>query len=41
MTLLIRGKITPEFRNPVNRFLIWIYRPRVDFVLHHRALTII
>ena len=27
MTLLIRGKITPETKNPVNRFLIWAYRP--------------
>jgi Cu(I)/Ag(I) efflux system membrane protein CusA/SilA len=36
MTLLIRGKITPEARNPVNRFLIRIYEPAVDFVLRHR-----
>ena len=27
MTLLIRGKITPETKNPVNRFLIWAYQP--------------
>lgn len=36
MTLLIRGKITPEIRNPVNRFLIWVYRPLVGFVLRWR-----
>jgi Cu(I)/Ag(I) efflux system membrane protein CusA/SilA len=41
MTLLIRGKITPEARNPVNRFLIWIYQPCVNFVLRHRALTLV
>ncbi len=41
MTLLIRGKITPEFRNPVNRFLIWVYRPAVDFVLRFRWLTLL
>ncbi len=41
MLLLVRGKITPEVKNPVNRFLIWAYRPFVDFVLHHRALTLI
>src|SRR5256886_218889 len=29
MVLLIRGKITPEARNPLNRFLIWSYRPFV------------
>ena len=40
MTLLIRGKITPEIKNPVNRFLIWVYRPFVDFVLHFRWLTL-
>lgn len=40
MTLLIRGKITPEFRNPVNRFLIWIYEPCVNFVLRFRWLTL-
>src|SRR5438067_290878 len=33
MTLLIRGKITPENQNPVNRFLIWAYQPFVNFVL--------
>jgi len=41
MTLLIRGKITPEKRNPVNRFLIWAYRPFVNFVLRFRWLTIL
>ena len=41
MTLLIRGKITPEFKNPVNRFLVWAYQPFVNFVLRFRWLTII
>ena len=41
MTLLIRGKITPEIRNPVNRLLIWIYQPLVNFVLHFRWLTLL
>ncbi|TCO92775.1 Cu(I)/Ag(I) efflux system membrane protein CusA/SilA [Chthoniobacter flavus] len=36
MLLLIRGKITPEVRNPVNRFLIWAYQPCVDFALRFR-----
>ncbi len=40
MTLLIRGKIVPEKRNPVNRFLIWAYQPFVNFVLRFRWLTI-
>src|SRR5213596_1229567 len=37
MLLLIRGKITPETKNPVNRFLIWAYQPFVNFVLRYRA----
>jgi Cu(I)/Ag(I) efflux system membrane protein CusA/SilA len=41
MLLCIRGKITPEKRNPVNRFLIWAYRPFVHFVLRFRWLTLI
>ena len=41
MVLFIRGKIAPEGKNPVNRFLIWAYHPAVRFVLRHRALTLI
>ncbi len=40
MLLLVRGKITPEVRNPVNRFLIWAYQPFVNFVLRFRWLTL-
>src|SRR5438876_416140 len=40
MTLLIRGKITPEERNPVNRFLIRTYQPFVNFVLRYRWFTL-
>lgn len=36
MGLFIRGAIRPESRNPVNRLLIRIYRPAIDFVLQHR-----
>ena len=38
MLLLVRGKITPEAKNPVNRFLIWAYQPFVNFVLRFRWL---
>jgi Cu(I)/Ag(I) efflux system membrane protein CusA/SilA len=41
MTLLIRGKITPEAKNPVNRFLIWAYQPVVHFVLRFRWATLL
>src|SRR5207253_2421363 len=40
MLLLIRGKITPEERNPVNRFLIRTYQPFVNFVLRYRWFTL-
>jgi len=40
MVVFVRGKITPEKKNPVNRFLIWAYRPFVDFVLRFRWLTL-
>lgn len=40
MVLLIRGRIVPEAKNPVNRFLTWAYHPFVRFVLRHRMLTL-
>jgi Cu(I)/Ag(I) efflux system membrane protein CusA/SilA len=41
MGYLIRGKIQPEHKNPVNRFLIWIYRPIISFALRFKWTTII
>jgi Cu(I)/Ag(I) efflux system membrane protein CusA/SilA len=41
MLIFVRGKIAPEKKNPVNRFLIWAYRPFVNFVLRFRWLTLI
>jgi len=40
MMLFIRGKIMPETKNPVNRFLIWIYRPIISSVMRWKKLTI-
>jgi len=40
MGYLIRGNIMPERKNPVNRFLIWIYRPVIDWVLRFKKTTI-
>ena len=40
MLLFIRGRIMPEKRNPVNRFLIWIYRPMIVWVMRWKKLTI-
>ena len=41
MILFVRGRIIPEQRNPINRFLIWIYRPVIRLVLKAKILTII
>ena len=40
MVLFVRGRIIPEQQNPVNRALIWLYRPIIKAVLRHRKLTI-
>jgi Cu(I)/Ag(I) efflux system membrane protein CusA/SilA len=37
----IRGKILPEERNPINRFLIRIYTPVVEFVLRFNKWIIV
>ncbi|MFC0679039.1 efflux RND transporter permease subunit [Lysobacter korlensis] len=39
MGYLIRGKIKPEAKNPVNRVLIAGYRPLLEWVLHFPRLT--
>jgi Cu(I)/Ag(I) efflux system membrane protein CusA/SilA len=41
MGYLIRGKIRPEEKNPVNRFLIWIYHPIIRLVLKAKILVIL
>ena len=41
MLLFVRGRIVPEHRNPVNRFLIWIYRPVIRTALRFKAATIL
>ncbi len=41
MMLFIRGKIMPEAKNPVNRFLIWVYRPIIACVMRWKKLTIV
>ncbi len=41
MGLFIRTGVKPEAANPVNRFLIWAYRPVIALVLRHRWSTIL
>jgi Cu(I)/Ag(I) efflux system membrane protein CusA/SilA len=40
MMLFVRGRIMPEQKNPLNRALIWLYRPVINVVLRWRKLTI-
>src|SRR5207248_4312406 len=39
--LFVRGRIMPEHKNPVNRFLIWLYRPAIHLALRFKAATIL
>ena len=39
--LLIRGNIRPEQRNPVNRFLVWVYHPIIRLVLKAKVIVIL
>jgi len=40
MDFFVRGKITPEAKNPVTRGLIRLYHPLVEKVLAHRGATV-
>jgi copper/silver efflux system protein len=41
MVIFIRGRIVPEQRNPLNRLLIWLYRPIIKAVLNAKVLTLV
>ena len=41
MLLFIRGKVMPEAKNPVNRALIWAYRPIISSVMRYKKVTIL
>lgn len=41
MVLWIKGKVTPEHKNPVSRFLIAVYRPCIERVLKFKNSTIV
>ena len=40
MMLFVRGRLVPEHRNPINRLLIFVYRPLIRWVLKARLLTV-
>jgi Cu(I)/Ag(I) efflux system membrane protein CusA/SilA len=41
MGWFIRGKIPKEEKNPINHFLIWLYKPVVDLAIRYRWLVVI
>jgi len=41
MMLFIRGRIIPERKNPINRALIWLYRPAITGVMRAKVITIL
>src|SRR5204862_2653621 len=41
MVIFVRGRIVPEHKNPLNRFLIWIYRPIIKGVLRAKTLVVL
>src|SRR5216683_1544696 len=40
MTLLIRGRVPKEEKNPINRFLIWLYHPFARLALRWRYVMV-
>jgi Cu(I)/Ag(I) efflux system membrane protein CusA/SilA len=41
MLLFIRGKVMPESKNPVNKALIWVYRPVISWVMRYKKVTVV
>jgi Cu(I)/Ag(I) efflux system membrane protein CusA/SilA len=40
MVVFVRGKIVAEAKNPINRALIWLYRPVIALALRARVATV-
>jgi len=41
MVIFVRGNIVPEHKNPINRFLICVYRPVIRGVMRAKTLIIV
>lgn len=41
MIYFIKGRITPESKNPLNRFFIWLYHPLLVYALKFKYLVIV
>jgi Cu(I)/Ag(I) efflux system membrane protein CusA/SilA len=40
MGYFIRGRVTPEHKNPLNRLMIWLYRPLINAVTRRPSLVL-
>jgi len=40
MGYFIRGRVTPEHKNPLNRLMIWLYRPLINTVIRRPLLVL-
>ena len=40
MIIFVRGRILPEHKNPVNRFLIFVYRPVIELAMRFKGAII-
>jgi len=40
MIVFVRGRIIPEHRNPINRILIWVYKPVIEMVMRAKLPVI-
>jgi copper/silver efflux system protein len=41
MAIFVRGRIIAEHRNPINKLLIWVYRPIIRSVLKAKTLAVL
>lgn len=40
MVWLLRGKMQPENKNPINRFFVWLYKPVLSLALRFKWVTV-
>jgi Cu(I)/Ag(I) efflux system membrane protein CusA/SilA len=40
MALFVRGRMVPEHKNPINRALVWLYKPVIRAALRFKTATI-
>ncbi|MFU2488717.1 efflux RND transporter permease subunit [Thauera sp. WH-1] len=41
MLFFVRGRIVPEQRNPINRLLVWLYRPVIALAMRFKLTTVL